>query len=197
MYDNEKWKKYNELTKNSPPRQMVVKAVELFGDFVGNAIDIGSGAGNDSIYLINYNWNVLAVDKSSNGFDNIKNNLSNEQKIKFSSKQITFEELDVLPKCDLINSSFSIPFCQPAYFNKFLDVIKNSISVNGRFAGNFFGKNDGWSKSDQMSFCSIEDVRNIFSDFEVEFIEEKEYDGKTAAGNDKHWNIINLVARKK
>lgn len=196
MTDNEKWHIYNEQTKKSPPRPMLHKAIELFGDFSGKAIDIGSGAGNDSLYLINKGWCVLSVDKNPSGFDMIKEKLLPDQLNQFSFIEVSFEELQCLPQCDFVNSSFSIPFCNPSYFKNFISILINSISVNGRFTGNFFGKNDGWAKSEQMTFCSIDKIEDIFSEFNIEFIEEKVFDGKNAFGNDKQWDIINIVAKK-
>jgi Tellurite resistance protein TehB. len=196
MTDNEIWRTYNERTKNAPPRPMLLKALALFGDFTGRAIDIGSGAGNDSLHLCSKGWEVLAVDQNPSGFELIREKLSPEQLNQFSSLEVSFEELQTLPHCDLVNANFSVPFCHPSCFSNVLRTILGAISENGRFAGNFFGKNDGWATNEQMTFCSIDEIKNYFSEFEIEFIEEKEFDGKNALGSDKHWDIKQIVAKK-
>lgn len=54
--------KYYENTKNALPHKNVQKVLEM--DIIpGNAIDLGCGAGRDTIYLIKNGWNVLAIDK--------------------------------------------------------------------------------------------------------------------------------------
>lgn len=47
-----------------------------------------------------------------------------------------------------------------------------------------------------MTFCSTDEVEDIFSEFNIEFIEEKVFDGKSTFGDDKQWDIINIVAKK-
>lgn len=64
MNDMQKWNEYNDQTKNQPVEQMLIKALELFDGFKGAALDIGSGSGNESAYLIKNGWNVLAVDQN-------------------------------------------------------------------------------------------------------------------------------------
>ena len=78
-----------------------------------------------------------------------------------------------LPKADLINAHYSIPFCNPQYFDIFWTTIVNSININGRFSGKFFG--------DRVN---------------IEHFEEREYNGKTAFGNLKHWHLFNVIAKK-
>jgi tellurite methyltransferase len=39
-------------------------------------------------------------------------------------------------------------------------------------------------------------VNELFKDVEIIKLEEKENDGKTAAGQDKHWHIFDFVVKK-
>jgi SAM-dependent methyltransferase len=175
---------------------MTKKAVALFSDFTGTAIDLGSGVGNDSVFLINRGWSVLAVDKNPDGFENARAKLSPPELNRFTAMTAAFEALDSLPACDMVCSSFAVPFCSPSCFDRFMTVIKDAIRPGGRFAGNFLGLNDGWARLQQMTFRDINTVKALFRSFEIEHIEETEYDGRTAMGNPKHWDIIDIVARK-
>ena len=48
-----------------------------------------------------------------------------------------------------------------------------------------------------MTFFSKEEVLNLFKSFEIINFGEMEKDGKTALGKEKHWHIINVIAKKK
>ena len=54
--------KYYENTKNSPPHLLIKKFINM-NIKPKNAIDLGCGAGRDTIFLIKNGWNVLAIDK--------------------------------------------------------------------------------------------------------------------------------------
>jgi len=57
------WKDYFERTKGKPPRPLLVKAIGLLKE-KGNALDLGSGALNDSAFLLSQGFShVTAVDK--------------------------------------------------------------------------------------------------------------------------------------
>ena len=66
----------------------------------------------------------------------------------------------------------------------------------GWFAGHFFGVRDEWVGSTDMTFHTASQVKALLRAFEVEFFEEKEWDGKTASGKGKHWHVLSVVARK-
>ena len=77
------------------------------------------------------------------------------------------------------------------------DQFQNSISKNGFFVGNFFGINDTWAKRPNMIFFSREEVIKLFSSFEIINLKEIEKDGKTVLGVEKHWHVLNVIAKKK
>jgi trans-aconitate methyltransferase len=187
------WFKYNEQTKNKPILPLMLKSFELFGEYKGNAVEIGCGAGNESVFLYNNGWNVLAVDKNNDGLNQLQ---SEYPQIEILAS--TFESLNILPECDFIFSAFSIPFCKPQHFDKFIKILVKSLKPNGRFAGNFFGLNDEWAKiNTNMTFCTADKIKSYFSGFEIEHFNEDEYIGKKANGGNKYWHIINIIAKNK
>ena len=120
--------KFYENTKNAMPHDNIKKFVEMKTKN-GDAIDLGCGAGRDTIFLIKNNWNVTAIDREDTQ-NIIEANLSTEDLKKFKFICQNFETIK-LYKNDLIVSNFSIPFCSKNYFNDFWDKIVNSIN-NGR-----------------------------------------------------------------
>lgn len=120
--------KFYENTKNAMPHDNIKKFVEMKTK-TGNAIDLGCGAGRDTIFLIKNNWNVTAIDREDTQ-NIIEANLNTEDLKKFKFMCQNFENIK-LYKNDLIVSNFSIPFCSKNYFNDFWNKIVKSIN-NGR-----------------------------------------------------------------
>ena len=68
----------------------------------------------------------------------------------------------------------------------------------GYFVGNFFGRKDSWMKSKRdLVFLSENEVKSLFNDFEIIQFNEIEKDVKIASGEEKHWHIYDIIAKKK
>ena len=120
--------KFYENTKDAMPHNNIKKFVEM-QLINGNAIDLGCGAGRDTIFLIKNYWNVTAIDREdTKNIIEEKLNLEELKRFKFMCQN--FENIK-LEKNDLVVSNFSIPFCSKKYFNDFWNKIVNSIN-NGR-----------------------------------------------------------------
>lgn len=193
--DEDKWKRYQEKTFNRPPHDILLQALKYFDGFKGYSIDLGCGAGRDTIELLRNEWRVLAIDNNPYSFDKIKSKLDKKQLDKFETKKEDFEKLE-FPKVDLINASFSIPFCKPESFERLWNNIVDAININGRFSGNFLGNRDGWKNNLKMTFLNKDEIVELFKEFQIEYFEEKEYEGKTTQGNVKHWHFFNVIAKK-
>lgn len=190
-----KWNEYHKITNNRPPRKNIVNFINQHKELSGNAIDLGCGAGNDTIYLIQNNWNVLAID-GTNVENSIKNQLNKEQKEKFSFQVQKFEQLK-LPKCDLIVSNNALSFCDKKYFYNMWQEICNSINLNGFFVGNLFGVNDEWNTpEDKRTFFNKEQIIELFKNFEILEFKEIERDDTTVFGRKKHWHAFEITAKK-
>lgn len=119
--------KFYENTKNAMPHDNIKKFIEM-NTRKGNAIDLGCGAGRDTIFLIKNNWNVIAIDREDTK-DIIEVSLNAEELKRFKFVQQNFENIQ-LDKNDLIVSNFSIPFCNKNHFNDLWFKIVNSINSN-------------------------------------------------------------------
>ena len=128
--------KFYENTKNAMPHDNIKRFVEIENKR-GNAIDLGCGAGRDTIFLIKNGWNVTAIDREDTK-SIIESKLNTEELKKFRFICQDFENINI-DKTDLVVSNFSIPFCGKKHFNEFWNKIVNSIN-NGRiFCWKFFG----------------------------------------------------------
>ena len=187
--------KYYDNTTDAMPNYTVKKFIKLNVE-PGNAVELGCGAGRDTVCLIKNGWNVLAIDRE-NVESRIAAKLSEEElkQFKFSKQKFEYIELE---KNNLVVANFSLPFCNKNNFKELWNKINDSILKDGYFVGNFFGNNDEWkSTKEEMTFLTKEQVIELFKDFEIIEFKEVEKDGATGIGKMKHWHIFNVIAKKK
>ncbi|MEP7286219.1 MAG: class I SAM-dependent methyltransferase [Chloroflexota bacterium] len=195
-----RWEEFYQATEGDPPCDTLVKALDLFASETVSsgglfAVDLGCGSGIDSLELLRRGWRVLAVDSQPEAIQRLRARLQPEQVARLETQIASFEDL-VLPQADLVNASFSVPYCAPHGFDLFWSKIVMSIRAGGRFAGQFFGLHDGWAHDPTMTFHSQEEVKKLLSQFNIETFDEIEEEGKTSLGQDKYWHIFHVVARK-
>ncbi len=186
--------KYYDNTKNAKANYTVRKFIELNVE-PGNAVDIGCGAGRDTVCLIKKGWNVLAID-IENVESLITSKLSEKELKQFKFSRQKFEYIK-LETNNLIVANFSLSFCNKNNFKKLWDKINDSMLKEGYFVGNFFGVNDEWKKTKvEMTFLNKGQVIELFKDFKIIEFKEVEKDDFTGLGNMKHWHIFNVIAKK-
>lgn len=143
--------KYYNNTESERPRKNVRYFVEKIKCNPGKAIELGCGVGNDTVYLIKNNWNVLAIDREDLK-ERIVKKLNDEEQEKFRFQKQNFEYLE-LEKNNLIVANYSLPFCNKNNFKELWNKINNSILKGGYFVGNLFGDKDEWkSTKEKMVF---------------------------------------------
>jgi len=186
------WSDYYQATKLKPPRPLLIRAIEYVKN-KDKAIDIGGGALNDTKYLLEKGFEVIAIDKSP---------LMNEE-----SKKIPHSKLSAIttsfenyhfPKeeYDIASAMFALPFTSPKHFEKVFSNIKESLKKGGIFCGQLFGDRDEWKNNSEMTFHTKEQVKKLLGDIEIIYLNEEEKESKTAVGDMKHWHIFHIIARK-
>ena len=193
------WNRYYKETVNNPPTPTLSLALWLFEAETLRqkkrfAIDLGCGAGRDTIELLRRDWTVLAIDKQPQAI-RLTNAAATRYRRNLRTSLASFEEI-TLPRCDLVNASWCLPFCSPQHFNSLWKKITASIRPQGRFSGHLFGTHDDWKNDVGMTFHTTLQVRKRLQGFHTELFLEKEWNGKTASGKRKHWHVYAIVARK-
>jgi tellurite methyltransferase len=193
------WEGYFEVTQGRPPRETLEYAMALYSNeptkSMRFAIDLGCGEGRDTAALLRANWRVLAIDGHPDGLTRLmrRDDLGSPEHL--TMQLAPFEQVQ-LPACDLLNASFSLPFCDPAYFDSLWGRIRDSIEHGGRFAGQIFGNRDSWAVIPDRSHHTREQVEAMFAGFDIEMMKEEERDGQDCSGVSKHWHVFHIVARK-
>ena len=187
--------KYYDNTTDAMPNYTIKKFIEL-NVKPSNAVELGCGAGRDTIYLIKNGWNVLAIDKEDVE-SRIYKKLDTGEMKKFRFLRQEFESLE-LENNNLLVANFSLSFCNKNNFEELWNKINDSILKDGYFVGNFFGNNDEWKKTkEKMTFLTREQVIDLFKEFKIIELKEVEKDEITGLGKIKHWHIFNVIAKKK
>ncbi len=173
------------------PRDTLVAAAEGF-DLPGTAVDLGCGTGRDTFELLRRGWRVIAIDGEPRGIAGLRERIGEEPRLETVVARM---EDARWPPVDLVNASFSLPFCAPAAFPSLWERIVSSLAAGGRFAGQLFGPNDDWA--DDVVTQSRAGVETLLEPFAVERLEEVDRDGRTVTGREKHWHVFHIVARRR
>jgi SAM-dependent methyltransferase len=196
------WAAYYRAVEGRPPRPTLLKALSLFDSELNRknantcyAIDLGCGDGRDTVELLQRGWRVLGIDAEAEAIERLRQRPDAD--FTRLTTEITRFELLTLPRSvDLINASFTLPFCPPARFPHLWSEIVASLRSGGRFCGQLFGERDSWATDPAMTHHSRKQVEVLLQPFVVEYFEEEEQPGTTALGEEKHWHIFHIVARK-
>ena len=199
-----RWTDYYQAVAGQPPRETLVTALDCFAAEstpstrakAGFAVDLGCGNGRDTVELLRRKWHVLAIDGEPEAIAYLRQN-PHINRTYLETRVQRFENLTLPPEVDLINASFSLPFCPVESFSDLWEVIVTALKPGGRFCGQLFGNRDSWTVYSNVNYHTREQVEQLFNGFEFNFFDEEEHPGKTALGEEKHWHIFQIVARKK
>lgn len=195
------WESYYQNTINSTdPRKTLLLALTYFqmeNINTGKAADLGAGAGRDTLFLLKSGWQVFALDAEQLSIDIILSRVDSNDIAKLEVMASPFSEM-ILPKeLDLINASYSLPFCNPKEFDLCWEQIVNSLALGGRFCGQFFGKHDEWANNPNLTIHAYTDFMKLFEDlFEIEYLQIEDGLIPSASGKMKHWHVYHVVAKK-
>jgi tellurite methyltransferase len=195
------WQQHNEKVSNNklPIAATLAKALEFFNAErkpPGIAVDLGCGSGTDTLVMLEKGWQVVAVDSDRGSLTMLEQTVPMSIKPRLTLVQKSFADVE-LPRALLINASFSLPFCQPEYFDTAWKKITNSLLQGGRFAGHFFGPHDSWATNSSMTFHTRQQLIDLFEDVTIESLDETIKVGKTLGGKEKQWHVFHTVIHKK
>ena len=196
-----RWTDYYQAVAGRPPRETLLMALEGFSTEPSaslrmTAVDLGCGDGRDTVEILRQNWRVIAVDGESEAIARLRRR-SDINRTYLETRVQRFEELTLPPDVDLVNASFCLPFCPADAFSALWEEIVNALRPGGRFCGHLLGDRDSWAVYSDVNFHTRPQIEQLLAPFEIELLDEEDHPGKTALGEEKHWHLYNIVARKR
>lgn len=186
--------KYYEATMNNKPSALIRKFfINKYNQKLqGNvAIDLGCGTGNDTTFLLEKGFNVIAIDQEEQVRDIFEAKNLNKENLKLIIDD--FSKIKI-SNSDLILANFSLFFVKEN-FDLFIRKILKNINSKGFFVGNFLGKEDNWNKT--KTTVDKEELLDYFKEFEMFYFSEEKYYKDTATGKKKFWHVYTIIAQQK
>lgn len=193
------WAAYYRWTATRPPRELLLRTLdhidwERKSRTRRTAIELGFGAGTDTLELLRRGWLVLAIDGQKDAVNFLARRVPARLRPSLTSLVAQMEGLE-LPPTDLIYASFSLPFCSPDKFPELWANIRRALRPGGHFAGQLFGDRDEWHGERPMTFFNLREVRALARGYKVELLRETVEDGRSFQGP-KHWHFYDVILEK-
>jgi SAM-dependent methyltransferase len=192
MSDEPTWSDYYAANADREPRGMLLETLGSFST-PGEAVDLGCGAGIDTVAMLERGWRVLATDAEEEAIALLRERVPPALVPRLRTRVARMEDLE-LPRVDLIWAGFSLFFCRPDRFEDVWTKIGRAIAQGGRFAGEILGDRDTWAPGEDITSFRRAEAESLFGGWVVERFEEEENDGEACSGP-KHWHVFHVVAR--
>jgi SAM-dependent methyltransferase len=190
------WSEFNRQALTRPPRELLRRTLGCFdleGRAPGIAVDLGCGSGPDTIELLRRGWYVHAVDENANGLAMLRGTLPPEAQSRLDTHETRFENFD-FPSCDLVWSSWSLPFCPAERWPKLLQRIVTGLRPNGRFAGDLFGKKHAFASEPGVFTLTEAELRKQLANLTIEAFDIE--DGvRPSGGAMTRWHAFGIAVR--
>ena len=115
---SEVWSRFYAAAGETP-RDTLLDALNRFAEEErehGIAVDLGSGTGRDAVELLRRGWRVVAVDAQPEAIERLRAHPDARSRSEALETVLARFEDARWPFADLVNSSFSLPFCPPSAF---------------------------------------------------------------------------------
>lgn len=188
-----RWSQFNQNTNNNPPRQLYTEALRFIKSDDVVALDIAAGACNETKDMLSRGFNVVAID-SNPEIQEIAATINSNN---LTTDVSTMEDYDYgSEKYNFIIAMFALPFIEPESFKGTFHRIEKSLKPGGVFAFHLFGMNDDWATNKRMTFFDEKSAKELFDNNKQLLFKEFDYDGKTADGGEKHWDVMRCILEK-
>ena len=196
LADSKVWADYNAAQADRPVRSLCLDAMAFAGPGTGRrAIDLGCGAGKETLAMLRAGWSVHAVDSLPDTRERLLGIAPADAVGRLNIEVRAFQDLLQLPPAELIFAGYSLPFVHPDRFAGFWAVMLDALQPQGVLAVNLFGDRDSWAGIPVWNFHTETGARQLFAGLEILKFEVYDADGQSFRGP-KHWHIYDVIARQ-
>ena len=168
-----------------PVKPLLLKALEHIQSLhlpPGIAIDLGTGCGQETRYLLKHGYEVIAIDETEGYLTLLKSQKDLQPYLsKLRAIARKFEDLDWtdIPQVDLVVASYSLTGYQVKDFPRVWKNIVEHIQSYGFFVG-------------EVTSSQKKEVLSLLEDFDIELLEEE----PSAIPNTPPLNLYSIIAQK-
>jgi tellurite methyltransferase len=194
------WSGYITKTTGTPPRPLYQRAVGFF-EGAGAAVDLGCGADNETLDLLQRGWSVHAVDSGEAAIRTVTDRAgalprsTTEPALPVLTTQLADLWAATPPASNFVYAGFSLFFVPPARYAEAWARAVGAVAPEGRFAGHFLGTSDSWAGLPEISAHTEDAVRELFRGWRMEHFHEVDEDGQALSGP-KHWHLYEVIAAR-
>ena len=193
------WKDYLKATAEREERPLLKQAI-MESPGSGHALDLGCGAGGDTLALLQQGFRVLSVDALEDALVHTRQRAEAAGLAEgLQTRHSRFEHLSLEPATyQLISAGFSLPFCPRPAFDGLWAAVLASLDSGGVFVGQFFGDRDSWANDTghpSSVFVARAELDRCLAGLEVIRLDEEEERRATALGGEKDWHLFHIIAR--
>lgn len=189
------WATLNVHAAGRPARRLVSKAIAAAGGdrAAGTVLDIGAGAGADSLQFARRGWTVHAYDADDTIASRLVENERMTGAVHFHHTDVN--EVDAFPSAQIVYSTYTLGLLGPDGLAQVWPKLVRSLPRGGVMAVDLFGLNDSWADRPDIATLSLEQIDAMFRGFQVMDRAVRDEDGRFLADR-KHWHVITTLARK-
>ncbi|MGO4535734.1 class I SAM-dependent methyltransferase [Leifsonia sp. 2MCAF36] len=197
----ELWKSYNDKqSTRRTVRPLLSEAAELAGPGDGRvALELGCGAGIESVELARRGWQVMSIDYAPETVERVGaviTELDPQTRPAIHVQKLDLESPETgFPFADLIYSGYTLPYLHPATFPRVWRRLMEAMRPGGYLAVQLFGDRDSYVGQTDWNFHSRADTLELLQGLEIISFTEEDEDGM-AAGGPKHWHVFHIIARR-
>lgn len=189
------WATLNVHAAGRPARRLVSKAIAAAGGdrAAGVVLDLGAGAGADSLQFARRGWTVHAYDADDTIAARLVENDRMSGSVQFHHTDIT--DVDAFPRAQIVYSTYTLGLLGPDGLATTWPKLVQALPRGGVMAVDVFGTNDSWAERPDISTLSMQEIDAMFRGFQIIDRSVRDEDGRFLADK-KHWHVITTLARK-
>lgn len=189
------WATLNVHAAGRPARRLVSKAIAAAGGdrAAGVVLDLGAGAGADSLQFARRGWTVHAYDADDTIAARLVENERMSGSVQFHHTDIT--DVDAFPRAQIVYSTYTLGLLGPDGLAAAWPKLVDALPRGGVMAVDVFGTNDSWADRPDIATLSMPEIDAMFRGFQIIDRSVRDEDGRFLADK-KHWHVITTLARK-
>ncbi|WP_422117177.1 class I SAM-dependent methyltransferase [Brachybacterium sp. UNK5269] len=189
------WAALNAHAAGRPARRLVAKAIAAAGGDrrPGVVLDLGAGAGADSLQFARRGWTVHAYDSDDTLAARLVENERMSGSVQFHHTDIV--DVEQFPTAQIVYSTYTLGLLGPTALPEVWAKLRAALPRGGVMAVDMFGINDSWAERPDVATLPLEEIDAMFRGFQIIDRSVRDEDGRFLADK-KHWHVITTLARK-